>query len=110
MSRPTKQDGEKLSCVLPPVRCTEEEKNIIKQKAIDAGLSLSLYIRRMAINGQITVKKDNLDLEVTHQLRKIGNNLNQQTRAMNVTGTIPHELKSVWNKLDNLITQLTTQV
>lgn len=107
MARPTKDDATKLSQSLPPVRCTEAEKQEIKQKAAQAGLSLTEYIRKMVLHGKITIRQHkSVDPEVFFQIRKLGINLNQQTKKLNATGALPLELKQLWQKLNAVLDQI----
>lgn len=103
MARPTKDDATKLSHSLPSVRCTEAEKELISNNAQRAGITVTEYIRRMALKGRIIIKESNTNLETVHQIRKLGVNLNQQTRKLNATGVMPVELKSLWVKLDAVL-------
>ena len=62
-------------------RATEEEKDRIMKKVDASDLSISEYLRRCALEKQI-VAVNGLD-DVARELRAIGNNLNQITRAVN---------------------------
>jgi hypothetical protein len=67
----------------------EEENNLIRKRMADAGItSLGAYFRKMAIDGYHV----NIDLsavrELTLQMRRFGNNLNQYTRKAHETGSI----------------------
>ena len=62
-------------------RATEEEKERIMKKVDASDLSISEYLRRCALDKQI-VAVNGLD-DVARELRAIGNNLNQITRAVN---------------------------
>lgn len=106
MARPTKDDATKLSQTLPSVRCTEDEKNLILNKAALAGQSVSEFMRNMALKGQIIVRESSLNIEAAMQLRKLGVNLNQQTKKLNATGVLPIELVTLWRKLENVLDQM----
>ena len=62
-------------------RATKEEKDRIMKKVDASDLSISEYLRRCALDKQI-VTINGLD-DVARELRAIGNNLNQITRAVN---------------------------
>ena len=68
------------NCILK-FRTTEEEKSIIMKKVDASDLSISEYLRRCALGKQIVVV-NGLD-DLARELRAIGNNLNQITRAVN---------------------------
>ena len=103
MARPLKETHEKNSCVLPPVRCTGDERQDILTKAQSLGLSLSEYIRQMALNGKVVIKQSKYDVDLIDQIRRIGINLNQQTKRLNGTGEVSPELKQCWSKLNGLL-------
>ena len=62
-------------------RATEEEKDRIMKKVEASDLNISEYLRRCALDKKI-VAVNGLD-DVARELRAIGNNLNQITRAVN---------------------------
>lgn len=71
---------ENRNCIMK-FRATEEEKAIIMRKVIDAGMNISEYLRSAALDKPV-MNISGLD-ELAHELRAIGNNLNQITRAVN---------------------------
>lgn len=105
MARPTKNIDEKQSEILR-FRCTLSEKNSIQKKSSQVGLSLSDYMRQMALDGHIKVRKSKHDFELVYELKKLGVNINQQTKKLNATGILPIELKRVLPKLEKLLDQL----
>lgn len=105
MARPTKNINEKQSELLK-ARCTPDEKNLIHRKASKAGLSMSEYLRQMAIGGNIVIHQSTYDFETARQLQKLGVNINQQTKKLNATGILPIELKQILPKLEKLLDQL----
>ena len=62
-------------------RVTPEQREIIEEKAYSTYRTPSMYLRDCALDKKIVVVKG-VD-EVANELRKIGNNLNQLTRAVN---------------------------
>ena len=62
-------------------RATEDEKDRIMKKVDASDLSISEYLRRCALDKPVIVM-EGVD-RITHELRAIGNNLNQITRAVN---------------------------
>ena len=63
------------------VRCTEDERGKIRERAEKHGLKLSDYVLRSALGKKIVVA-EGLD-EVIRQMKAIGNNVNQIARAVN---------------------------
>lgn len=87
-------------------RVTPEERDQIERKAISAGKSLSDYIRDSSLKTEIVVI-DDLN-EFTIEFRRIGNNLNQITKAVNsgvyavdLTET-KREVQKIWQSLNSL--------
>ena len=62
-------------------RSTEEEKHRIMKKVDASDLSISEYLRRCALDKPVIVM-EGVD-QIAYELRAIGNNLNQITRAVN---------------------------
>ena len=62
-------------------RSTEEEKHRIMKKVDASDLSISEYLRRCALDNPVIVM-EGVD-QIAYELRAIGNNLNQITRAVN---------------------------
>ena len=62
-------------------RVTPEQREIIEEKAYSSYRTPSMYLRDCALDKKIIVISG-ID-EVANELRKIGNNLNQLTRAVN---------------------------
>lgn len=70
------------------VRFTDQEYNDLKQKVMDSGLSRETYIRTI-ISGIIPVGKPSEEyLDVIHQLKKIGSNINQLAIVANKSNSI----------------------
>ena len=71
---------ENRNCIMK-FRATEEEKSIIMKKVDASDLSISEYLRRCALDKPVIVM-EGVD-QIAYELRAIGNNLNQITRAVN---------------------------
>lgn len=101
----------KLTAHLPRARCTPDEREQIEVRALDAGLSLSEYLRRCALNTVMVVRHAAFDKDGILQLSRIGNNLNQIARALNsgqasdarMIARIENELDELRSLLDVLI-------
>ncbi|MBR1373883.1 plasmid mobilization relaxosome protein MobC [bacterium] len=87
-------------------RTTPEEKEIILSKAEKANLKLSDYLRDCALGKEINVISG-ID-EITTEVRRIGNNINQLTKAANSgvyvvdLSETKEEVKQVWQSLNSL--------
>ncbi|MEO1263604.1 MAG: plasmid mobilization relaxosome protein MobC [Bacteroidota bacterium] len=76
---------------------------MIRSRAARAGMTMSEYIRQMSLYGEVTIRQSKYDHAFVEQLRRIGVNLNQQTKALNSTGVVRPELPVLWGKLETLI-------
>jgi len=103
MARPVKDDSERLKKNLPPIRCTEGEFAAIQSRAAQAGMTMSAFVRQMALKGKIVIQENSHDFAVADQLRRIGININQQTRIANATGEFPPELHRLWRRLERIL-------
>jgi len=110
MTRPKKIIAEKNNQVLPPIRCSESERLNIRLNAEKLDMSVSEYVRSMALNGKITIQQSRHDFELVDQLRRIGVNINQQTKKLNGLGKVSPELQNLWLKLDQLLNQILSSI
>lgn len=96
-------------------RCSPTEFNRIASKADMAGVNVSEFVRASALAKKITIHASTApDFTTRNELRRIGNNLNQLAKAMNVQaaqsgghsgGAASPALLSIMAKLDHLFTQ-----
>ena len=90
------------------VRFTESEYASISSGAKNAGMSLSAYVRHLAVSGKVDVHyhltHDSEDLgAILAQLGKIGSNLNQIARYFNRGG---HTSRGIEQRLSELMSDL----
>ena len=92
------------------IRVTPEEKMLITLKSKQANISISEFLIKSSTNNKIVVIKD--IPQMTTELRRIGNNINQLTRLANsriitcvdLEGT-KKELQKLWQSLNLLTTK-----
>ena len=77
------------------LRISNEHKVLIENKAKDAGLSISAFIRKSAID-LVVIKIEPEDKKV---LSGISNNLNQLTKKAHLTNRIPAEIVNTLREL-----------
>ena len=84
-------DGRKRSVQIK-FRVTEEERALIEQKMkLVPTRNMEAYLRKMAIDGYI-IQIDHADIKaMTAEIQKIGVNINQIARRVNVTGSVYQE-------------------
>lgn len=81
-------------------RVTENEKNEIKKRAKKAKLSVSDFSRMMLMNGDINL----IEVNDLVQLKKIGTNINQITKALHFTSHFKYD--EMKNNLDLLLNEI----
>lgn len=62
-------ESRQKTALLPSIRCYEDEKEIIKEKARLSGLSVGAFMLRCALKRRITAK---IDTELVMELRRLG--------------------------------------
>ena len=81
--------------LIPPIRCTEEERAAIKAAADRAGLSVGAFLRALALGdaGPRAVRRPPIERKelarLLGHLGKVGSNLNQLAYAYNRERRIP---------------------
>ena len=88
-------------------RVTPDQREIIEEKAYSSYRTPSMYLRDCALDKEIIVVKG-VD-EAANELRKIGNNLNQLTKAVNSgycyevdLRETREEMAKLWQSLNSL--------
>ncbi|HZP09037.1 plasmid mobilization protein [Methyloceanibacter sp.] len=81
--------------VIPPIRCTQDERAAIKTAADQAGLSVGAFVRALALGkpGPRAVRRPPVERKelarLLGHLGKIGSNVNQLAHGFNRTGILP---------------------
>jgi len=90
------------------VRFSKTEYFIVKEKAGIAGITVSKYIRRVAINEQIRVRLTAEETKISRHLIGISNNLNQIAKACHDEGVLKAMayFQNYRNLIDGLIKKL----
>ncbi|MDB2130106.1 plasmid mobilization protein [Enterocloster clostridioformis] len=86
------------------IRISPEDKERIKLKMEDAGiLTMSAYVRKMALDG-ICIRLDLEDVrQLTVMLRRCSDNLNQYAKRANETGSIYEaDIEDLQKRLDEI--------
>lgn len=113
MPRRSELKKENKTEVLPPCRVTKSERVLIKEKAAEAGLSLSEYERQALIDSVIVKPQNVLDVNTVMKLSEIGsslkyiapisNNLNQLVRKTHIHDETDIErMKEILDQLENV--------
>ena len=75
--------------VITGVQFTKAEYFLVRHKASKAGLKITLYIREMALNGEVKVTKiDEEERQFVRQLIGMSNNLNQLAKRCYQEGAL----------------------
>ena len=112
MARPKKQDSTKRSSIAQ-ARLSLEEKALLAEKAKQAGLSESDYIRARCLGHQIHPPKNRVDQAAIVRLNRIGvqlagacNNTNQLARSVHRGSDFQHYWLEVGAELKTVRAQL----
>lgn len=89
------------------VRFTKSEYFIVKQKAVKVGLGITLYIRQMALHGEVRMRMSEEERRAVRQLIGMNNNLNQLTKRAHQEGILTAMLlfENYRTALDQLLNQ-----
>ena len=90
------------------VRFTRYEYFIIKEKAVEAGINASVYIRQTAINGRMIPRISEEELHFVRQLVGISNNINQVAKICNRDGLFEamQYFENYRNLIDSILKKL----
>ena len=89
------------------IRVTKQEKESLIKKSQEADMTLSEYLIEQGLERDIVIIEDVRNF--VHELRKIGNNINQLTHLAN-SGMIKvvyldgfkEDMKKIWNGLNDI--------
>jgi len=90
--------------IVRSVRFSKTEYFIVKQHASKSGLKITVYIRQMALQGQIIARLSEEERQFVRQLIGMANNLNQLTKMGHQEGFITSVL--MFEKYKNVIDEL----
>ena len=90
------------------VRFTKAEYFVVKQKAAMSGLGITVYIRQMALQGQVIARMNEEERQFVRQLVGMTNNMNQLTKKAHQEGLLIAMLffENYRNQLDVLLQKL----
>ena len=90
------------------VRLTRSEHFIIKQKAAQAGVKPSVYLRQTAINARILPRLTEEEVHDVRQLIGMSNNMNQVAKICHRDGLLEalSYFENYRNRVDNLLSKL----
>jgi len=103
MARPPKNDHERRTAQLPPVRVTEAELAHVQEQAEAAGLTTTDFMRTLALTEKVTPKPSHVDAALLVELNRIGVNINQIAHAYNVGRSEPALLEYALGELVTLM-------
>ena len=106
MGRPKKSNSEAFTDGMF-LRMHPDDKQVIKSRAKEAGLTASEYVRLSALSCEIIQKtRTDIDFRLVYELNKIGVNLNQIAKAMNSHGGVPDELIHLQKRIDDYLDKI----
>jgi hypothetical protein len=90
------------------IRLTKAERFIIFQKARRTGMTLTSYIRQMAIRGTVVNRFTNEERQVVSQLIQMSTDIHQLAQIAKDQGTLKAMIhfESMRNKIDGLLNRI----
>lgn len=90
------------------IRFSKVEYFVIRQKASNAGLKASAYIRQVAVNGEVLRRLNDEERQFVRQLIGMSNNLNQLTKNSYKEGMLKTMLylETYRNEIDVLLKKI----
>lgn len=83
-------------------RLNEKERRVLVKKAEDAGLTLSKYAKKQALEGKLKIMfSDEKAKEIITSLSRIGNNVNQIARKLNTENFVADDMKSQFTQIQS---------
>lgn len=91
------------SSVTITIRCTEKEKDMIQKKADKAGMTISQYMKRSAVNSRTRIRRVNEDMvrhlvEIQNDVTALEREQNEESRK-NRIGEIQEAVDELWKLL-----------
>lgn len=101
MARPKKTADERRDFIVS-FRCNASEMSRLSAKADKAKQPVNAFARASALRGKVSVvHEQRLDFDTRHQLRAIGNNLNQIAHALNSSKAVDtHKIETALDELN----------
>ena len=116
-----KNKREARNCTLPPIRCTQSEREEINYYADSVNESLSNYVRSVALKNPLSMEsiakskgRSHAEIlalnDLTLEVRRIGVNFNQIARKINATGFESSDISRISKTLDEIMDKLLDEV
>lgn len=67
----------------------------VKASADECGLRVAQYVHRAAMNQETTMLLTKEEMKAINEIRNVGNNLNQITRAMHLGADVKHDIENI---------------
>jgi len=103
--RPTKRVKKEVKVT---IRLSRQDHFIVREKATNAGLKMSAYIRKVSIETRILPRLTEEERDAVKHLIGMSNNLNQLTKACHQEGVLSAMLyfESYRNEVDDILIKL----
>jgi len=89
-------------------RVTPEDKDTIRRRAVECGLTVSAYLRQVALGAVPRARPHQVNLFAIHHLARLGNNLNQLTKGAHERRNylLTRRLESTLEAIDAAVAEL----
>lgn len=106
MARPTKAPDERRDTRLPELRATAAERAFVEDMAAKAGLPLTEFCRQAILSRRVRPRRAAVDEATLAELNRIGVNLNQIARKLNMDADAPADFPAVLDELQALMARI----
>lgn len=91
------------------LRFTEAEFATVKEKAANAGFTFTMYLRKMALTGQVKARQNDDERQAVKQLIAMASNINQMAKVAHQQGLLTAMLlfEQYRKRFDEVINRLT---
>lgn len=103
MARPRKDELERRTAHLPPVRVTDAELIAAGDRARASGVSLSDFVRARVTGGTVPARPALSDARLLSELNRCGVNLNQIARRLNRGQDAPDHMGELLSEFQRVL-------
>lgn len=103
--RPSLPDYKKKNCAVK-VMFSPLDYIFVKASADECGLRVAQYVHRAALNQETTCLLTKEEMRAVNEIRNVGNNLNQITKAMHLGAAVRQDAENIIAFIAGIIRKL----